>query len=301
MLMSKKPSDVHSAMLYLLKRSFESPETIADIYVEPIVDALIPFAQSVLSDPALRQTQTDQSMDVDVELAECQTDADPISYTVDSRLTFDAFRILRNLSFVEADAQLLATKPLIRKMILRGLTLPTSSKFVELTEHSLDILDNISTHVKVPENDEYISSLLQLLSSNDREVIIGVLKALACLIIQHTSNYPFLASNNEPVKRLIQLLLVDDEDLVTRTLEFLYVYTSAWPEFTTQLLGMYPGNGISLLTSFLTYESKKPSEDVVTPLSQPSKAQNVCHDPDCDIPNLTHYQDMDEPYRCLGW
>jgi hypothetical protein len=64
---------------------------------------------------------------------------------------------------------------------------------------------------------------------------------------------------------------------------------------------MYPGNGISLLTSFLTYESKKPSEDVVTPLSQPSKAQNVCHDPDCDIPNLTHYQDMDEPYRCLGW
>lgn len=316
MLVSRKPADVQSAMVYLLKLSFEMPENITSDYLAAIVHALIPFAQPVFSDPKLRPGQTD-FLDIDTDTMDFQHDTDSNTGPVDLALAFDAFRILRNLSFVDADAEFMASNTIIRKMIVAGLMLPTNTKYVELTQHSLDILDNISSHVTLSQHDDYAANLLKLLFSNDREIIIGVLKALTYLAIQKTDHYPFLSDHTDHVKRLIQLLLIDDEDLVTRTLEFFYVYTSAWPDFTTQLLHMYPGNGISLLTSFLTYDSTKPKSSTQTyPASscrataanqacaasfQATPTTELCQDRGCNIPSLTHYQDMDEPYRCLGW
>ncbi|KAH8548185.1 hypothetical protein BGW37DRAFT_507757 [Umbelopsis sp. PMI_123] len=302
MLVSRKPADVQSAMVYLLKLSFELPENITKDYLAAIIHALIPFAQPVFSDPKLRPGQSDL-MDTDFDAMDTSEGTESNTTPVDLGLAFDAFRILRNLSFVESDAEFMASNTIIRNMVLAGLMLPTNTKYVELTQHSLDILDNISSHVKSPEGDDYVANLLKLLFSNDREIIIGVLKALTYLAIQKTDHYPFLADHTEHVKRLIQLLLIDDEDLVTRTLEFFYVYTSAWPDFTTQLLHMYPGNGISLLTSFLTYDSSKPAyaNQAASPSSDLSDTTDLCQDRSCSIPSLTHYQDMDEPYRCLGW
>ncbi|KAG2179642.1 hypothetical protein INT44_006490, partial [Umbelopsis vinacea] len=298
MLVSRKPADVQSAMVYLLKLSFELPENVTNDYLAAIVHALIPFAQPVFSDPKLRPSPTDP-LDNDADTMDFQqeTDAAP----VDLALAFDAFRILRNLSFVDSDAEFMASNTIIRKMVVAGLLLPTNTKYVELTQHSLDILDNISSYVTLSQHDDYATNLLKLLFSNDREIIIGVLKALTYLAIQKTDHYPFLSDHTDHVKRLIQLLLIDDEDLVTRTLEFFYVYTSAWPEFTTQLLHMYPGNGISLLTSFLTYDSSKPTPPERSYPSQATTTTDLCQDRGCNIPSLTHYQDMDEPYRCLGW
>jgi hypothetical protein len=294
MLASQTPAKVHSGMLHLLKISFDSPENISDADVMLIFNTVLPIALSVLSEPNTRMPA-----DGDIDMTGSQKDQTHI----DPNLIFDSFRILRNLSYVEANARLFASNTTLQKVILCGLNFPTNSKYIELAQHSLDILENISSHVIVAENEEdyYTRSLLYLLNSNDREIILGILNALACLIIYHLNHHPFLADDNEAVKRFIQLLLVDDEDLVARTLEFLYVYTSAWPEFTTQLLSMYPGNGISLLTSFLTYKSKK-QVDVCDPeMCDHPEQEVICHDPDCGIPNLTHYQDMDEPYRCLGW
>jgi hypothetical protein len=278
-------------------------KNIAQEYLEIIVEALIPYAQSVLLDPSVRHMHKDHTRDADSEASEQSSESDAVTHSVDSSLTFDAFRILRNLLFVEQDAERMAEKPILRRLVLRGLTLPTSSRLVEIIDHSLDILDNISNYVKVSEPDEYVNILLHLLHCNDRDIILGVLKALPCLIIQQGDNYPFLANKNESVKRLIQFLLADDEELVTRTLEFLYIYTSAWPDFATQLLYLYPGNGISLLTSFSTYESEQRSQKITPspPCAHTKDHSGVCHDPKCNIPNLTHYQSMDEPYRCLGW
>ncbi|GAB5591669.1 hypothetical protein Unana1_06569 [Umbelopsis nana] len=290
-LVSKRPSDVQSAT------------KIAQEYLEIIVEALIPYAQSVLLDPSVRHMHKDHTRDADSEASEQSSESDAVTHSVDSSLTFDAFRILRNLSLVEQDAEWMAEKPILRRLVLRGLTLPTSSRLVEIIDHSLDILDNISNYVKVSEPDEYVNILLHLLHCNDRDIILGVLKALPRLIIQQGDNYPFLANKNESVKWLIQFLLADDEELVTRTLEFLYIYTSAWPDFATQLLYLYSGNGISLLTSFLTYESEQRSQkNTPSPHCAHTKdLSGVCHDPKCNIPNLTHYQSIDEPYRCLGW
>ncbi|KAG2177910.1 hypothetical protein INT43_003157 [Umbelopsis isabellina] len=294
MLSSQIQSKVHSAMLHLLKISFDSPENISDDDVMLIFNTVIPFAESVLSEPVTRMAG-----DGDIDMTSSLKDRGP----VETNLIFDSFRILRNLSYVEANAKVLGSNSTLQKIILCGLNFPTNSKYIELTQHSLDILENISSHVMVADEDQpyYTRSLLYLLYSNDREIILGVLNALACLIIYHLSHQGFLSDNNEAVKRLIQLLLVDDEDLVARTLEFLYVYTSAWPDFTTQLLRMYPGNGISLLTSFLTYKSKKPIDTCDHETCDHPEQDLMCEDPDCGIPNLTHYQDMDEPYRCLGW
>src|ERR1700682_1972126 len=100
MLWSKRPSDVQAAMIHLLKRSFEAPESITRDHLDAIVDALIPFVQPLWTVPSGHQSQTSQSMDSDTVVSESQSDTDPTPHSADSSLTFDAFRILRNLSFI---------------------------------------------------------------------------------------------------------------------------------------------------------------------------------------------------------
>lgn len=203
----------------------------------------------------------------------------------------------------------LATHERLLFLLMKGIALPPNSQYGELSRHCLDILENIAPQVSLGSRDDpYLTTMIHLLFTNDRAYILGAIRALTRVAVTETNERVLGYADADVIQRMAQFLMIDDEELAAATLEYLYQYSSLRGNFSAQLIRGYPGNLVGLLTGFLSYKSSlaPPSTSAIgtlhgIPAAQMIKVPESTASQKPTIPDLTNYQYLDEPYRCLGW
>lgn len=296
-LQSSLPNEVDWAFNTLIKFSFASENFCLD-FIPTLIDLLLDFTVDFFQ-THIEYNSIKSSTTTDLFCSKSDQEA--------YERVLQVFHILRNFSFLEMNIRRLALHDRLRYMLMKGIMLPPSSQFGELSRHCLDILENIAPQVSlISRDDPYFTTMTQLLFSNDRAFILGAIRALTRVAVTETNERVLGFADPLVVQRMAQFLIIDDEELEAATLEYLYQYSSLRGNFSTDLVKCYPGNLVGLLTGFLSYKSSlaPPSSTAIgtlhgIPAAQMIRVETGNEQP--SIPDLTNYSNLDEPYRCLGW
>jgi hypothetical protein len=294
-LQSSLPNEVDWAFNTLIKFSYASENFCLD-FIPSLIQILLDFTVDFF------KTRIGGGDDDKVDMFCSKTDQE--SY----ERVLQVFHILRNFSFLEMNIRRLASHEQLRLLLMKGIALPPKSPYSELSRHCLDILENIAPQIMLSNrHDPYLLVMTKLLFTNDRAFILGAIRSLTRVAVTE-NNERILGTigEKEIIERMAQFLIVDDEELEAATLEYLYQYSSLRGNFSTQLVLLYPGNLIGLLTGFISYKSSlvPPSSSAIGTIHGIPAAQLIAPDASQQqpsIPDLTDYVHLDEPYRCLGW
>jgi len=164
------------------------------------------------------------------------------------------FLIFRNLSFLEYNAEMMATYKPLRRFLIEGLNLPEIARFSELRYHCLETVENMCRFIVLKSGrEELLLTLPKMIYSNDSALILRSIRALTRLA-SNENNVEFMREiDPDMVERLVQLLLVDDDDdLIIAVLDWFYQY-SIYEESAYKLAETAPGNFVRLLINFLRY------------------------------------------------
>ncbi|KAI8141943.1 hypothetical protein BJV82DRAFT_616529 [Fennellomyces sp. T-0311] len=298
-LRSRLPNEEDWAFNTLVKISFNFDALTLD-YMPMLLDILVAFAE-----PFYKQ-HVEPALERKSEISESMFSSKKNQEMLERVL--QVFHILRNFSFLETNVRRIAHHDRLRQMLMMGIALPPDSQYAELSRHCLDILENIAPQVIVNgPADPYILTMIFLLFTNDRALILGAIRSLTRVGVTEINERVLGTGNPDTIKRMSQLLYLDDEEMTAATLEYFYQCSSLNGNFSSVLVKSYPGNLIGLLTGYLSYKS------VLAPKSSSLNAtihgipqtqagtggKNKSQAP--TIPDLTDYAHLDEPYRCLGW
>lgn len=232
--------------------------------------------------------------------------------------------ILRNFSFLPAYISILAKHELVKDILVQSLETSMSTGHVELGRHSMDVLENIACRMElISEKDPCLKCIYTLVAAHDRYLVIGSIRTLTWLTINQ-ANYIYLESG-PVITRIAQMLLSNDEELVGTALEYIYQHTRTSLESRAQFLtsphsSAYIGLLISLLMTKSKYFCSRFIQDDLSPTTANSTSNETqtqqSSQPPCQtepqqkgqqqsvvprVPDLTVYQKLDEPFRCLGW
>lgn len=215
----------------------------------------------------------------------------------------EALLVLRNTSLDTENAQFLAESKLCRYIVIHGLSLPDLRVYSEFKHLCLEIVEAISIHVKISSaDDDLFAAVVGVLSDGctDRSVIAPALRSLARLLIHDENN---ATKGLEPsfIIQILRILLIDDDELITAALDFLYQYTQHISNVSTLL--KLTGN-IEMVTKhlvrLLTFGMAKPSPEYVrlprlTPKAVPSGP------PVIPAEILDRLLKLPEPERATHW
>ncbi|CAO3639456.1 unnamed protein product [Cunninghamella echinulata] len=301
-LQSKLPNEVDWVFNTLVRFSYNS-ENFHLESTPTLIDHLLVFTDSFFSNVI----QLDETIDDGKTLIS-------IFSTKSEQEQFErvlqVFHIVRNFSFLDINIRFLAHHQQLQQRLLKSISLPPSSSYAELTRHCLDILENIAPQVILHKPDgPYLTTMSNLLFSNDRTLILGAIRSLTRLAVTEVNERILSVPNLDLIQRLFQFLLVDDEELTAATLEYFYQYTGLrGGEFAIKMMKEYPGNLVGILTGFLSYKSTVvPATQHVNdtihgiPIAQLIASENNKSQTSNLPPDLTDFMHLDEPYRCLGW
>lgn len=221
--------------------------------------------------------------------------------------------ILRNFSFLTNYIPTLAQHALVKEILVQSLETSMITGHVELGRHSMDVLENIAGYMElVSENDPCLNCIYTLVAAHDRYLVIGSIRTLTWFTTNQLNHIHLKSS--PVIERIAQMLLSNDEELVGTALEYIYQYTRTATESRSQFLtsphsSAYIGLLISLLMTKSKYfharfvqEDLLPTPNISTSeglLQQQQEQQRKPVVP--KVPDLTVYQKLDEPFRCLGW
>ncbi|KAI7873191.1 uncharacterized protein EV154DRAFT_540636 [Mucor mucedo] len=242
--------------------------------------------------------------------------------------------ILRNFSFLATYIPILAKHGSVKEMLVQGLETSMSTGHVELGRHSMDVLENIAAHMALEsEKDPCLHCVHTLVAAHDRYLVIGSIRTLTWFTMNR-ANHAFLESS--PVMaRIAQMLLSNDEELVGTALEYIYQHTRTSLQSRSQFLtsphsSAYIGLLISLLMTKSKYFCSRFIQDDLLPSATTTTATATTNNNSNNnnnnntttatgnagagggflqqdqpvvprVPDLTVYQKLDEPFRCLGW
>ncbi|KAI9321288.1 hypothetical protein BX666DRAFT_961032 [Dichotomocladium elegans] len=233
----------------------------------------------------------------------------------DRSATITVLHILRNFSFLRTNAQVLAGSKGLLTMLQKCLALAAVDD-AELKRHCIDVLENIAPYVELSGPfDELIPCLTSVLYSQERHLLIGTILVLTMLTLNESNRLYLLSGAITTIARVSHLLVINDEELIGVVIEYLYQYSKVSADFRRQLLLIHSGADIGILVSLLTAKSKyftpklvlecdEGSQDSQSPASNGQasfEAAGESHGSVPCVPSLSAYQELDEPYRCLGW
>ncbi|TPX66839.1 hypothetical protein SpCBS45565_g04167 [Spizellomyces sp. 'palustris'] len=164
--------------------------------------------------------------------------------------------VLRNLSFWPDNAMHFGKSYALLTYLAKGIALPTSSYYVQIKHHSLDLLDNLTPYLTLQgPNDFYLACLHQNLFDNDRAVIISCTRTLT-RFCSTEANAKILkqVDTTAVVQRFLQLLLVPDEELVNAVLDWFYEYSSLGSDAALRISEAAPFNVLKLFIKFLSWQ-----------------------------------------------
>ncbi|ORX48283.1 hypothetical protein DM01DRAFT_1338752 [Hesseltinella vesiculosa] len=271
-------TSVEWALTKLVTISFECPEEIR-------LDRHAELLESLLSIAEVSLQQSDE--------AECMMEH-----------TLQILHILRNFSFLPENAKLLASSAKLKQMMIKNLVL-SSSHYT----HCIDVLENVARFIEIGPSDNYILCLVSLVYTNERHVLLGSIRVLTMLSLNQNNQTALIPGSAQTAERILQLLVVHDEEVIGASLEYLYQYARISNAFRLQLLTAHSGADLGILVSLVMAKSKhfrplilKDNDNHASPPASPLSASLLSsHGEAPCIPNLTSYQELEEPYRCLGW
>jgi chromatin structure-remodeling complex subunit RSC9 len=166
----------------------------------------------------VRRIQSLQQLDIQDELL-------PHDVSQTLGLVNEAGLILRNMVMLHENAAYLSTIPIIRDVIVIILNLPRRAVVVELQHYALEIAEQLTRFWTFDSQDPVYRSLLAQTDTEDRGRIIASLKALGRTAMHIEAPVKL---EDVPVRILHSIcdwLLVEDEELRSACLDFLYLYT----------------------------------------------------------------------------
>ena len=210
---------------------------------------------------------------------------------------------IRNLSLLEDNAVYLSEMPQLRDFLSIALNLPSSPVITELKHYALDISEQVTKYWQMDESDPLYRSLLnQVTSGLDRGAILTSLRAISRISMSLEDTNQLKGVPVSVIKRIFEWTLLDDEDLVSACLDFLYQFTAV-PENVGFLLSNTNELGLpsflGQLTRLLQYHAR--TEYVkfeATEFIAPASATEIPNVPQDLMDQFLKYE---EPDRSNHW
>ncbi|KAI8639476.1 hypothetical protein BD408DRAFT_349929 [Parasitella parasitica] len=281
-LQSSSHSDVEWALNHIVTISYECPQKLLLMENPALLEALLQKAELCLQDTLF--TKLDNA----------------VSHTTILKI----LHIIRNFSFIESNTRMFAAHAGFKQMLIKCLVMANSSHY----SHCIDILENMTPFVELGPFDSIIGCLNNLLmSATERSVILGSIRILTMLASKSATNLHYLLpTSNQVANRITQFLIANDEELIGVSLEYLFQYSRQSVSFGQHLLALHEGADIGIMVSLLMTPCKFFRPLLVHQQDSPQRSNSMDslvhqHGSVPCVPNLTSYQQLDEPYRCLGW
>ncbi|KAI8090156.1 uncharacterized protein B0P05DRAFT_529586 [Gilbertella persicaria] len=282
-LQSSNQADVDWALNNIVTISYECPQKLLLNENPVLLDLLLKKTSSCLQDTMFSESY---------------------SHTVAHKIILKILHIFRNFSFIDSNVRVLAANADVKQMLIKCLVMSNSAHY----SHCIDILENMAPCIELGPFDSIIGCLHNLLMHvSERSVILGSIRILTILASSCAVNLHYLLPTSTQIaSRVTQFLIANDEELIGASLEYLYQYSRLSVAFGQFLLELREGADIGIMVSLLM-ASCKYFRPLLT--QSPSNQKDSFalehrhhhHDSVPCMPNLASYQQLDEPYRCLGW
>ena len=241
----------------------------------------------------LERIRSLQQLDIQDELL-------PEDVTSCLSLVNEAGLVLRNMVMLHENALYISTLPTIRDLIVIVLNLPKRSTIVELQHYALEIAEQLTRFWTLEPRDPLYQSLLAQTDTEDRGKIITSLRALGRIAMHlETSN----KLSDVPIKTLQSIcdwLLVEDEELRSACLDFLYLFTGFLDNVEIlvneiNIEGLVQQLARLLLYNSTTFEERRPT----TKSAKPSQFSDA--PPKLSSAIIEQLVALDEPERSSQW
>lgn len=175
----------------------------------------------------------------------------------------EAALTLRNMVMLEENALYVSDLVPLRDFLSIALNLPNVDSVVELKHYALDIAEQITKYLNFDETDPLYISLLAQLRSTDRGAILTALRAISRISMNLEENNLLKGVPRDIIQNIMDWTLLNDEDLVSSCLDFLYQYTAVVDNVDFVISELKVDPLVNQLVRLLmhgakTYESKMP-------------------------------------------
>ncbi len=210
---------------------------------------------------------------------------------------------IRNLSLLEDNAVYLSELPQLRDFLSIALNLPNSPIVTELKHYALDIAEQVTRYWVMDVEDPLYRSLLKQVDEGlDRGAILTALRAISRISMHLEESNLLRGVQVSTIKKICEWILLEDEELVSACLDFLYQYTAV-AENVTLLLSkasyLSLPSFLNQLTRLLQYHAQESfTKQLVHPAIPSIPATSIPAVPD---ELLEQFLRCDEPERSNYW
>ena len=216
----------------------------------------------------------------------------------------EAGLVMRNMVMQDENAEYLSRMPTIRDVLVVLLNLPPSSAVVEIQQYGLEIAEQLTRFFPARTDDSLFWSLLKFVESDDRGAILTSVRAICRLGSNLSQMSRFHDVPMRIVQRICDWVLVEDEELRSASLDFLYQFTSAPENVETLLRQADVESFVKQLVRLLLYRAHLEDKKDTSKLSKQEPPDSAAQDP--PIPTISN--DLieqllvyDEPERSSQW
>lgn len=204
-------SDVEHSMKSLVRVSFEAGDEFLAVHWPSLCDLLFDIIREELQ--YVKDNVTDDRVDDAVFLKRLE------------RLN-DACLVVRNMTLQVDNARRFATVNTPKDILVEGLTLPSHASLAEVKSYFLDMAEVMAGFLPFSANDPLLEVLTHGLESSDRGTMLGAMRAM-CRFIMSRDDYNNRMADipTMSIHRITSILMLEDEELVSACLDFLYQYT----------------------------------------------------------------------------
>ena len=217
--------------------------------------------------------------------------------------TLEACLTIRNLSLLEENALYLSNMPQLRDFLSIALNLPALPQVTELKHYSLDISEQVTRYWKMDPSDPIYTSLLaQVDDGRDRGAILTSLRAITRISMNLDEPNMLQDVPMTVIRKIFEWVVLDDEDLASACLDFLYQYTAV-PANISHLLAnsadLHLTPLLGQLTRLLQFHAN-PSliKEQLTKAIKPKSAEDI---PSVPADLFEQFIKHDEPDRSNTW
>ena len=215
-----------------------------------------------------------------------------------NRIT-EAGLVIRNMVMLDENAHYVARMPLMRDYATLVLSLNHPS-LVELQHYALETIEQTCGYYNVDGQDTLYRALLSQIQSEDRGKIVTALRATARLGMKFRENKRLDNVPASILEDICEWLLIDDEELRSAALDFLYQFTSTADNVLALIRTVSTAALVDQLSKLLLFDAKQitpklrreqPEEEEAAPSKVPRLSRSI-------VEGLLRY---DEPERSSRW
>ena len=212
----------------------------------------------------------------------------------------EAALVIRNMVMLEENAKYISRLPLLRDYFCIVLNLSSHPALVELQNYALETAEQLTKYYDIDSQDVLYQTLLAQLHTNDRGKIITSLKAISRIGMLMPGNKRLENVPLATVNKLCEWIMVDDEELRSACLDFLFQYTSIAENVETLILDADIQRLLGQLSALLLFLSKK--QEPPKPSPPPAKEEvQVTHVPRLAPELVQQLLRFQEPERSSHW